>query len=190
MGKVIEPHHDLETIRKLSLDHLSRGVRLKNHPFRSFVLTTARPNARMVILRNLGHEPLSISVYTDGRSHKIAELKSNPNAACLFWHPSARFQLKLMVKATIHQGDEQALEHWSRMGSRGKESYNTKLSPGTPMDSDGSVTYKDPFNPTDFCLLNLEVEGMDILQLRREGHIRARFGYVKGKKSEASFLVP
>jgi hypothetical protein len=34
------------------------------------------------------------------------------------------------------------------------------------------------------------VEQMEVLQLAREGHIRAAFGYVKGAMKSAQYLIP
>jgi len=189
MGKIIEPHHDLETIRKLAIDHLHRGVSRKNHPFRSFVFATSEPNARMVILRKVITDPLTVLVYTDARSDKMKELRSNSKAALLFWHPSSRFQLKLRTRVSIHVRNEMANQHWKQIGQKGKESYNTAAPPGTTLEKSGKVEFKEPFDGEDFTVLVCTVEEMEILQLRREGHIRAKFVF-NGERSEANFLVP
>ncbi|MGB6035288.1 MAG: pyridoxamine 5'-phosphate oxidase family protein, partial [Cryomorphaceae bacterium] len=132
MGKVIEAHHDLESIRKLCIGQLARGVQKKNHPFREVAMATAdgAPNIRMVILRKVESEPLSILVYTDSRSDKIAELGVSPYASFLFWHPSSKFQLKLKTQVTIHRQDKMAKECWESIGGKGRESYNTEKAPG------------------------------------------------------------
>lgn len=190
MGKVIEPHHDLDTIRKLAIDHLSRGVEKKNHPFRSFVFSTAAPNTRMVILRKVDHDPFTAWVYTDARSTKIQELKDSPEAALLFWHPSSKLQVKLIVTVKIHEKDELKKDHWSQVGSRGKDSYNTAKAPGSSVSDPDKVEYKDPFDGNDFAVLECRVEKMEVLQLRREGHIRAAFDFDEGKVKGSSFIVP
>lgn len=191
MGKVIESHHELETIKRLCIGHLSRGVEKKNHPFRSVTMATAdgAPNVRMVILRKVESDPVSIYVYTDNRSDKITELGSSPYASFLFWHPSSKFQLKLKTRVTIHRNGEMAKKSWESVGGKGKESYNTKMAPGTELDADKNpeMPLRTNYSDSDFCVLECKAFEMEALQLRREGHIRARFSLLKG---EQSFIVP
>ena len=190
MGKIIEPHHDLDTICNLAVDHLHRGVNKKTHPFRSFVFSTAAPNTRMVILRKVDHEPFAVWVYTDARSTKIQEVKENSEAALLFWHPSSKLQVKLITSVKIHENDDLKEEHWTEVGARGKDSYNTAEAPGSSVSNPEKVDYKEPYDGDDFSVLECRVEKMEVLQLRREGHIRASFQFGKGKIEKSSFIVP
>jgi hypothetical protein len=191
MGKVIEAHHDLETIRRLCIGQLARGVQKKNHPFREVAMATSdeTPNIRMVILRKIESDPFSIFVYTDNRSDKIAELGDNPFASFLFWHPSAKFQLKLKTKVTIHRNDKLAKECWGSIGVKGKESYNTEKPPGAELEADKNpeMPMRAKYSDSDFCVLECKALEMEALQLRREGHIRARFSLLRG---EQNFIVP
>lgn len=191
MGKVIEAHHDLETIRRLCIGQLARGVQKKNHPFREVAMATAdgAPNIRMVILRKIESDPMTIFVYTDNRSDKIAELGNSPYASFLFWHPSSKFQLKLKTQVTIHRQDKMAKECWESIGGKGRESYNTEKAPGTELDAEKNpeIPLRAKYSDSDFCVLECKVFEMEALQLLREGHIRARFDIEKG---EQSFIVP
>jgi hypothetical protein len=191
MGKVIEGHHDLEAIRRLCIGQLARGIQQKNHPFREVAMSTAAdiPNIRMVVLRKLEQTPLSILVYTDSRSDKIAELKANPHATFLFWHPTSKFQLKLKTKVVTHHKDKIAIEHYKAIGERGRESYNTEQAPGSAIDAEKApeTLLKEKFDDREFCVLECIVFEMEALQLRREGHIRALFSLESG---EQNFIVP
>ncbi|MCZ4408395.1 pyridoxamine 5'-phosphate oxidase family protein [Cryomorphaceae bacterium 1068] len=191
MGKVIEAHHDLETVRRLCIGQLARGVQKKNHPFREVAMATVDgvPNIRMVILRKLKQDPLSILVYTDNRSGKIAELKANPHASFLFWHPTSKFQLKLKTKVVIHQNDKMAAQHYHSIGERGRESYNTVKAPGSAINAEKNPysELKEKFDDSEFCVLECNVMEMEALQLSREGHIRAHFNI---KDNESNFIVP
>jgi hypothetical protein len=191
MGKVIEENHDLEAVYAMCIGQLTRGLHRRNHPFRQVAMATAEgaPNIRMVILRELIQDPLSIIVYTDNRSDKMSELRTNPHAGFLFWHPSSKFQLKLKTRVTIHHKDELAMKHYKEIGGKGRDSYNTSLDPGTKIDADKNpqMPLRDEYHGDDFCLLVCKVFEMEALQLRREGHIRARF---KPETGDASFIVP
>ena len=191
MGKVIESHHDLDTVKRLCIGQLSRGVKKKNHPFREVAMATAAgaPNIRMVILRKLIQKPLSILIYTDSRSDKMTELGHSPFASFLFWHPSSKFQLKLRTRVSIHRQDKLAQDSWDGIGGRGKESYNTEVAPGTALEAekDSAMPLRKNYLSDDFCVLECTAFEMEALQLRREGHIRARFSLEKG---EQRFIVP
>lgn len=191
MRKVIESHHDLDTIKRICIGQLSRGVEKKSHPFRQVAMATAdgAPNIRMVILRKVESDPVSILVYTDNRSDKLSELGASPYASFLFWHPSSKFQLKLRTRVTIHRNDKVAQESWESIGGNGKASYNTELAPGSDLsaEKDPEMPLREKYSDSDFCVLECTAFEMEALQLRREGHIRARFSLEKG---EQSFIVP
>jgi len=191
MGKVIESHHDLDTIKRLCIGQLSRGVEKKSHPFRQVAMATAdgAPNIRTVILRKVESDPVSIFIYTDSRSDKISELGSSPYASFLFWHPSSKFQLKLKTRVTIHRNDKLAEECWDSIGGKGKESYNTEMAPGSilPAEKDPEMPLRENYTDSNFCVLECRAFEMEGLQLRREGHIRALFSL---DEEEQSFIVP
>ncbi|MCH2216050.1 MAG: pyridoxamine 5'-phosphate oxidase family protein [Flavobacteriales bacterium] len=191
MGRVIEPYHDLKTIYRLCIGQLVRGMQKRNHPFREVAMATAGvlPNARMVILRKVEQDPFRVFIYTDYRSDKIEELTHNLKATFLFWHPSAKFQLKLMTEVTIHHKDEMALILYSQQGKHSKASYNTLKAPGAEINfqkNPGFELRKD-FVPDDFAVLACEVIEMEALQLSREGHIRTRFMI---KENKSYFIIP
>ena len=191
MGKVIEEHHDLEAVWNMCLGQLSRGIHQRNHPFRNVAMATVgnEPNARKVVFRDFKQDPLSILVYTDYRSEKVQELQSNPMASFLFWHPTAKFQLKLKTEVTIHHKNDLAIQHYQTIGERGKESYNTDPAPGTKMiaEKNPEMPLRAEYHDADFCVLECKAKEMEALQLRKEGHIRARFNLESG---DSSFIVP
>ncbi|MEM9052005.1 MAG: pyridoxamine 5'-phosphate oxidase family protein [Bacteroidota bacterium] len=191
MGKVIEPHHDLESIYRLCISQLVRGIQKKNHPFREVALVTAgnEPNARMVILRKVEQDPFRILIYTDFRSEKVQEIAQNPGVAFLLWHPSSKFQLKLKTTASIHHKDELAKSLYVQQPLRSQESYNTANAPGTKINSlkNPRIELRKEFVSTDFVVLSCAVNEMEALQLSRDGHIRARFNIQENK---SSFIVP
>ncbi|MEM9053648.1 MAG: pyridoxamine 5'-phosphate oxidase family protein, partial [Bacteroidota bacterium] len=193
MGKVIEPHHDLESIYRLCIGQLVRGIQKKNHPFREVALATTanNPNARMVILRKVEQDPFRIFIYTDFRSEKVREITQNPRATFLFWHPSAKFQLKLKTNISIHHRDELAKSLYQQQPLRSQESYNTANAPGTEINTtkNPQAELRKDFIPDDFAVLACDVTEMEALQLSREGHIRARFKIPEGEAQCVSSLM-
>jgi len=191
MGKVIEPHHELATIYRLCIAQLNRGIQNKNHPFREVAFATSgeAPNVRMVILRKVEQDPFRVSIYTDYRSEKVGELKSNTLGTFLFWHPKSNFQLKLKTRVHIHHQNNLTVRTYESLSKISKRSYNALESSGSLInaESDPKVVYRASFTAEDFALLSCEVYQMEALQLSRQGHIRAAFDIDGGKNS---FIVP
>lgn len=195
MGKIIEHHHSLDRIAHFTIDQLQRGARSPKHPFKNVVFSTCDingPDARMVVSRRVHLSPFAVEIFTDLRSEKIAQLKEIPAATLLFWHPTARLQVKLKTSVAIHHQDAEAKEAWGRVGEHGRESYNTLAAPGSElnMESWSESPLRETLNAEFFTLLRCEVELMEVLQLSRTGHIRAQFEYSKGLLVRSVFLVP
>lgn len=164
----------------------------KRHPFRNVVLATAKngaPKMRTVVMRKF--EYTSILIYTDERSEKIGELESNQNkAALLFWHPKKRLQIRMEGVCEIDMNSERLIEIWKNLPSFSRASYTTEKPPGTSLISPHEVNHDtDAEDGRYFTILKFQVNEMDLLQLNREVHLRARF---KRKELEwfGEWLVP
>jgi hypothetical protein len=196
MGKIIEPHHSLDTISLYVRDHMARALRQKSHPFRAFCLATAvagGADARLVILRKLTHRPFECHAYTDARSDKMAQLREQPMAALHFWHHVARLQVVVQARAVVHHCDAVSTEAWQQVGADARAEYNAEPGPGsTLVDPERWQKHavRAELSPNDFAVLRFIAVRMDVLQLRREGHIRATFHYREGVQYDAAFVVP
>ncbi len=195
MGKIIEHHHSLERIAHFAIDQLQRGTRSPKHPFKNTVFSTFEvpgPDSRMVVSRKVHLDPFVVEIFTDMRSEKIGQLRKVAFATLLFWHPTARLQVKLMTTVAIHHKDAEAKEAWGRVGEHGRASYNTMDAPGSVWstrewsESNLRKSLDDEF----FALVRCQVDLMEVLQLSRAGHIRAQFNYDNGSLVNSSFLVP
>ncbi len=131
-----------------------------------------------------------LTFYTDSRSSKYAEILKQPLVSLLFWHPTSRFQSKLSAKATLNLHNDETKNHWNRVGAKARESYNTNLAPGEEISSFNKYDLKPELDSEHFCVINCEVREMEILQLNREGHTRARFLYKNSDVIKRSFLIP
>lgn len=195
MGKVIEHHHTLEFVEILAMDHLKRGLFQKSHPFRNMVVSTIGsegPESRMVIVRDMAPDPFQIAFHSDYRSSKITSLQQNDAISMLFWHPSSRLQIRLKANAVIHNKNIQAMRSWDQLGENMKAAYNTEKAPGTRLPGNAWVAsaLHEPTSAQYFSVITARINEMDVLQLSRVGHIRARFLYADGSRKEGHFLTP
>ncbi|ANM32111.1 hypothetical protein ABI59_05980 [Acidobacteria bacterium Mor1] len=150
-------------------------------------LATAGPAARVVVLRELRRAPLRLSVYTDVRTAKVEQLRTDPRAELLFFDRDSLRQLRVAGRVTVHHGDDVARQAWGDR-SHLQEDYARLFPPGSPSDADGAGALSgDGFD--NFAVLRLDAESLDWLQLSREGHRRARF-HAAEAGWDGSWVVP
>jgi len=162
----------------------------KEHPFNYFSLATAGKNAsvrqRTVILRGVT-ENKSLLFYTDLRSTKIKQIRSNAKANGLFYNPKT--QLQLIIKGTIiiHTDDDAWEEHKDKIDGRAVNNYNTLFPPGKPIKNPLKV---ERTNKLHFALLEFVPARIEYLKIKEDSnHLRARFRLEEGTWKE-TFLVP
>ncbi|NVK50784.1 MAG: pyridoxamine 5'-phosphate oxidase family protein [Cyclobacteriaceae bacterium] len=180
----------LEEIWQAVKHELHRGALEVKHPFHWVNLGTVSgdfPSVRTVVLRKVSEE-LHFFVYTDYRSKKCSDLKNNSYAALHFYHPKKQVQIRIKAKSKLHFRDELAKELWKKIPNHRRSEYTGAHAPGTPISNslDGS-TERDLENHF-FTVLKLEPLEIDVLQLRKEGHLRVLFA--KDKDWEGTWLMP
>jgi Pyridoxamine-phosphate oxidase len=102
----------LEEIWQAVKHELHRGALDVKHPFHWVNLGTVSgdfPSVRTVVLRKVSEE-LHFFVYTDDRSEKCSDLKSNPNATLHFYHPKKQVQIRVKTQAKLHFQDDLSKE--------------------------------------------------------------------------------
>ena len=71
------------------------------------------------------------------------------------------------------------------------ENYTTSLAPGTPIESiEAGQEFLEELTDEYFTVLELNPYAFEVVQLRREGHIRANFEKTSDNDWKGSFLVP
>ena len=121
--------------------------------------------------------------FTDERSKKVEEFKSNKNGKFLFYDTSRLIQLILDVKM-IEVVDLNNV--FKSLPEPSKKDYTSILKPGTNIQSPDKIKYdysKDYFRKIIFQAVNLEY-----LKLKRPNHIRAFLS--NEDKWKGSYLVP
>ena len=170
--------------------HLEKGFRKKDHPFRFFTLAThdhAYPALRTVVLRRTRQDQW-IAFYTDSRSEKAAQLHQKEQATALFYHPKKRWQLQLKGRCVKLEDQEILDSLWKNMPEGARRDYSSAMPPGSVAHSEETLEWNDE-GRKHFTVYHLEVDEIESLQLRREGHLRLRYTR-KNKGWKQELLVP
>jgi pyridoxine/pyridoxamine 5'-phosphate oxidase len=179
----------LAPIWQTLLHELQRGALDPKHPFRYLSLATAGtqfPQVRTVVLRQFTAD-LEFLVYTDARSAKVHELFEAPRVSLLFYHPKKQVQVRVQALATVHVEDELAQAHWKRVSEKRRSEYQSKLDPGTRIETP-AAGWDSSLESSHFSVLRFSPLSIEVLQLAREGHLRIQFDLASGW--EGSWLVP
>lgn len=170
---------------------LRRATVDKKHPFRYFSLASAQPKAslrqRMVALRKIDSDN-HLWIYTDYRSEKIAHFEARPEASLLFFHPRQWLQIQVEAEVCIHYQDAESQQIWKGISEHARKDYSTQKPPGTVMSEGESPQYLSE-GENYFCRVEFIPKNLEILQIRREGHRRARFIYSESSW-QGSWLIP
>ncbi len=174
----LQPDFSPSRILKTSWTELRRARTDRRHPFRFFWFATTdgtRPLSRTVVLRDLP-DPWTFRIYTDARSQKVAHLQQSPFAHLLFYHPKRQVQISIQATCELHHGDALAREAWERVNPHTHSDYHSVEAPGTPMDWDSKHhPLEKEIDGRHFVVIDCRAEEVDVLNLRREGHLRYRF---------------
>ena len=167
---------------------LSRSNADKKHPFRYFSLSTLAeyPETRMVVNRKIGQD-LSVLLYTDTRTPKVEQIQKNNKVTALFYHPKKRLQIRLKGKASLIQEGHPDFEKYVAKvrQSPSLRDYTTLLSPGSPL----ATTEVEHGSILHFTAILIQPDYLDILLLRREGHLRSLYEKIEEEWVE-NRLVP
>ena len=177
---------DLHAIRLDISRRLSRGVADRRSAFRTPALATAS-GARTVVLRSWDGPSRMLTIHSDVRAAKIAEVAAHPPVALHVWDAGAQVQLRLWGDA--HRSNEaEADAAWARLHPGSRASYRAALVPGTVLDDPAALPLLDEADARqNFAVLAVVVHTMEWLHLAPDGHRRARF---TSTPEQAVWLVP
>lgn len=141
---------------------------------------TDGPSARLVVLRSADRSQNMMTIWTHRNSAKVDEIAADSRAEILYWDPLARFQIRLNVDITVHDG---SLTVWKGFNDDSRRNYAPGPNPGTPTDvpemrplsSDASM----------FAEIRARVRRIDTVWLGEELHRRALF-----TENDTTWLVP
>ena len=182
---------------------LEQGAIRSDDPFHWPVLGTVlnkECSLRTVILRQAVAEDRTLVCHTDSRAPKVKEIRNQPQASWLFYHPEKKIQVRISGQATLHDDDPFADQQWADSSVTSRLNFCASQPPGTPLDKPSSglpdfLLKKVPtFMQTEmgrkhFMAIAVKVYSMDWLMLKITGNRRARFEW-DGDTLNANWLVP
>ncbi|PHI21654.1 hypothetical protein CEQ90_02255 [Lewinellaceae bacterium SD302] len=114
---------------------LTRANKDRKHAYRTATVSTVTPSgypsARTVVMRNANRENFTLRLYTDRRSHKVAQLEKTPRLHWLFWDPKKQIQFS-GVGEVVFWPPDQARELFIQLPKHGRKAYATVIGPGEP----------------------------------------------------------
>jgi len=127
--------------------------------------------ARTVVLREVRAATEQLLIYTDARSPKVAELRAQPLASVVLWSSHLNWQLRLQLRFDVVLDGAEVRTAWEcvRQSSSASD-YLASRGPGAPLPDQSEPSLREPR----LAVLVGRVLSMDWLELRREGHRRAR----------------
>ena len=155
---------------------LMAAPRDAQHPWRTPVLATTDGDvgdARTVVLRGVDAAKRRLTLFSDARAAKVAQLTTHPLGTLVHWSPALNWQLRLSVRLEAQRDGLAVSSHWARLKlSPAAHDYLSALPPGTPLDNAIGARGERAY----FALILAEVLAIDWLELHPQGHRRARFG--------------
>ncbi|MEM8893379.1 MAG: pyridoxamine 5'-phosphate oxidase family protein [Bacteroidota bacterium] len=189
---LINRNDSIEEVVKNTLLEVTRGVVDRKHPFRFVSLATTSEgiiNNRLVVLRKLTDD-FRMIFFTDDRSNKVDDIENNPRVTLLFWHPGKKAQITFKGNAQLHNQDHFTNQFWSSISVEGRKAYGSVKSPGEPVNhmSDAHNWHPD-ISDDHFTVIEFVPKGMEVLQLHKLSHYRARFT-LKHEIWSGGWIVP
>ncbi|MDX1699435.1 MAG: pyridoxamine 5'-phosphate oxidase family protein [Melioribacteraceae bacterium] len=190
-----QPSVNLDQIYKDIWDLLSIGAQKAKSDYHLGYLATSdgsNPRIRTVVLRKVLRDQKSLIIHTDYRSKKVEEIEKNPNVSILFYSKEDKIQIRLEGKASLYTEGELFEIQWeeSRPLSRrcyliqpGPGSITNEPSSGIPYDLKDRAPTEEESEPgkANFCIIKINAESIEWLNLHSSGHIRAKFIISKWK---------
>lgn len=176
-------------------DMLKRAGVDKNHNFRFFSAATTgsenKPESRMVVLRSFS-ENWEFEFYTDYRSDKVTQIRSNPVLQALFWDPSKRVQVRVTAEAAVHHKDELAKVRWNRVQGDAQKAYTQLIPPGTEIKHPGNAhQWPETMDDEHFAVVRSVPMRIKILQLSGMEHLALVFHRTKANNEwSGSWIAP
>jgi pyridoxamine 5'-phosphate oxidase len=166
---------------------LSRALDLnRTHPeSRYFQLATVRsdgkPANRTVVFRGFLENSDRLQISTDSRSEKIAQIKAYHWGEACWYFTQTREQFRLLGQLTVVGVDctDESLQQsrqvvWQGLSDAARSQF-TWSNPAQPR-TDFSSSIPSPSDPlANFCLLLLDPERVDHLELQEQPHNRTQY---------------
>ncbi len=196
---------DLEEFYAHAWLQLVRGVPDTRHGFHWPVLATVdgegAPSARVVVLRAAEPDAGELVFHTDRRAPKVEQVRRRASVALTFHDGRRKLQVRVRAAAAVHVEGPAYEAGWQRIGSGSRRCYLAPRPPSTPAAACsanlpphlvGKVPTAEEAEAgrARFAVVVCAVTSLDVLELGRLGHRRARFDLATGRVVAATWLEP
>lgn len=144
-------------------------------PMLATVAADGAPSLRTVILRAVDTAGRTLTLYTDRRSDKAAQIARHVPVELGFWDPQACQQLRVAGTARVKVDGPAVERAWQVLPAQARAIYLGATAPGTPLGRPGSsgIPASDPRREV-FAVIDVVWTRWDWLWLGPDGHRRAR----------------
>lgn len=171
--------------------HRNRSLIYARYVQLATVQPNGRPANRTVVFRGFLEPGNRIKFISDRRSHKIAQIYTTPWGEVCWYFPKTREQFRLSGLLTVVDADcpDQTLvdarsQQWIELSDNARIQFAWP-EPRQPRDSSADAfapAAPDPHQPPDtFCLLLLEPETVDHLELKGDPQNRTLYTQTEGQ---------
>ena len=165
------------------------------------VSTDGLAQGRTVVLRGFNRQRRQLTIYTDARSAKVAQLRAQPTCTLVAYQPNPMMQLRLSTNAIVNHNNEITHEAWAVMPGPNRCNYLTDPDPGSisVQATDGRPVINAESVPTNheneiayshFSVIVFTIKELEWLYLPRRGHRRAQFTWDEANSLQSDWLIP
>ena len=158
-------------------------------------------HGRTVVLRGFNRQQRQLTIYTDARSAKVAQLRAQPACTLVAYQPNPMMQLRLSTNAIVNHNNEITHEAWAVMPGPNRCNYLTDPDPGSisGQPTDGRPVINAESVPTNnenkiayshFSVIVFTINELEWLYLPRRGHRRAQFIWDEANSLQSDWLIP
>ena len=198
-------YDDLSGVLERSWRLLEQSIDDPTSPVRTPVLISVSADGlaqgRTVVLRAFNRQQRQLKIYTDVRSEKVAQLRTQPVCTLVAYQPNPMIQLRLKTNAVVNHNNEITRESWAVMPGPNRCNYLTDPNPGSisVKATDGRPIINAESVPTNdeneiayshFSVIVLAINELEWLYLPRRGHRRAQFIWDRTNSLQSNWLIP
>ena len=198
-------YDDLSGVLERSWLLLEQSIDDPTSPVRTPVLISVSADGlaqgRTVVLRAFNRQQRQLKIYTDVRSEKVAQLRTQPVCTLVAYQPNPMIQLRLKTNAVVNHNNEITRESWAVMPGPNRCNYLTDPNPGSisVKATDGRPVINAESVPTNdeneiayshFSVIVFAINELEWLYLPRRGHRRAQFIWDRTKSLQSNWLIP
>ncbi len=198
-------YNDLSGVLERSWLLLEQSIEDPTSPVRTPVLISVSADGlaqgRTVVLRAFNRQHSQLTIYTDVRSEKVAQLRTQPVCTLVAYQPNPMIQLRLKTNAVVNHNNEITRESWAVMPGPNRCNYLTDPNPGSisVKATDGRPIINAESVPTNdeneiayshFSVIVFAINELEWLYLPRRGHRRAQFIWDRTKSLQSNWLIP